>query len=232
MALVKFGAGIVQMSGSIAGTTHARNRYGNYCRSKTKPTNPKSTGQNLVRSALADLVQRWHTTLDAAQRTAWNTYAAAVAMKNKLGEVCYLTGFNHYVRSNSNLLRLALPVVDDAPTELSLPEKDTTLAVTGSAATGNLSVVFANTQPWASEATGHLLVFMGTPQLVTRNFFDGPWKYAGRVNGNESTPPTSPATVTAPMTLVEGQKIWVYARIQRADGRVSEPFRASAIVGA
>ncbi|GAI58374.1 unnamed protein product, partial [marine sediment metagenome] len=39
MALVKYGGGITQMSGSIAGNTFARNRYGNYVRSRTKPIN-------------------------------------------------------------------------------------------------------------------------------------------------------------------------------------------------
>ncbi|GAH28464.1 unnamed protein product, partial [marine sediment metagenome] len=37
MALVKYGAGIIQMSGSIAGDVHARNRFGNYIRPRTKP---------------------------------------------------------------------------------------------------------------------------------------------------------------------------------------------------
>ncbi|GAH50296.1 unnamed protein product, partial [marine sediment metagenome] len=45
MALVKLGGGIVQISGSIAGNTFARNRFGNYMRSRTKPVNPNSTRQ-------------------------------------------------------------------------------------------------------------------------------------------------------------------------------------------
>ncbi|GAH13494.1 unnamed protein product, partial [marine sediment metagenome] len=50
MSLVKYGGGIVQMSGSIAGNTFARNRYGNYVRARTKPINPNSDRQVVVRA--------------------------------------------------------------------------------------------------------------------------------------------------------------------------------------
>lgn len=224
MALVKYGAGVVQMSGSIAGDVHARNRYGNYIRPRTKPVNPNTQEQSNIREALSFLVELWHSGLTAAQRTAWNTYASAVVMKNRLGESVYLTGFNHFVRSNVELKRQALTVIEDGPTELALPEKDPTFEVTGSAATQKLSVTFDNTLGWANEDDGYLFVYMGTPQLATRNFFAGPWAYAGKVDGDSITPPTSPAELDAPFTLVETQKVFMYARIVRADGRLSEPF--------
>lgn len=232
MALVKYGGGVIQMSGSIAGNVHARNRFGNYTRPRTKPVNPNSVAQAAVRAALSFLVESWHSGLTAAQRIAWNTYAAAVAVKNRLGETVYLTGFNHYVRSNVELKRQALTVVEDGPTELALPEKDPTFAVAGDAASQNISATFDNALGWANEASGHLLVYQGQPQLATRNFFGGPWRYAGKVDGNATTPPTSPATIAAPFTLVTGQKVWCYARIVRADGRLSEPMYGSFTVTA
>jgi len=39
MALIRFGGGIVQMLGSIGGTTFARNASGNYARARTTPAN-------------------------------------------------------------------------------------------------------------------------------------------------------------------------------------------------
>jgi len=80
MALVKFGGGVVGMSGSIAGTTFARNRSGSYARAKTKPINPNTTLQNLVRATFAMLSARWAQTLTEAQRTAWNLYASSVSV--------------------------------------------------------------------------------------------------------------------------------------------------------
>lgn len=231
MALVKFGGGVVQMSGSIAGNTHARNRFGNYIRPRTKPVNPNSSFQVAVRSSLAFVVQMWNGALDATQRSGWNTYAAAIAMKNRLGESVYLTGFNHFLRSNAILKTLGLTVLDDPPTALSLPDKDPTFSIACTASDQKIAVTFDNTLDWAGEVGGHLVVYQGVPQLATRNFFGGPWRYTGKVDG-AATPPTSGEELTAAFALVTGQKVTCYARIIRADGRLSEPFYASGVVTA
>ncbi len=102
MALIKFGGGVVQMAGSIAGNVFARNRYGNYARARTKPVNPNSARQVVIRAAIAYLTQHWNGTLTPAERTAWNSYAAAVTMKNRLGENINLTGFNHFINEAGN----------------------------------------------------------------------------------------------------------------------------------
>lgn len=232
MALVKYGGGIIQASGSIAGNTYARNRFGNYIRPRTKPVNPNSSAQVGIRSAMSYLTTYWHATLTAAQRIAWATYASAVAMKNRLGETIYLTGFNHFIRSNCELVNRSLTLVADGPTELALPEKDATFAVAASAASGEISVTFDTGLDWVDEDSSYLMVYQGVPQLATRNFFGGPWRYMDNVEGDSVTPPTSPAAMTAPFTLVEGQRVWCYARIVRVDGRVTEPFYADCIVAA
>jgi hypothetical protein len=230
MALVKFGGGITQMSGSIAGNTFARNRSGNYVRSRTKPVNPNSNSQVLVRSSMAMIVQHWRATLNASKRTAWQTYANAVTMKNKLGESTFLSGFNHYVRSNVYKASMGEATIDDGPTVLALPEKDPTMTIAISVADQKISVSFDNTLPWAGEVGGYLIIYQGEPQNPTRNFFAGPWKHCGRVEGATPVPPVSPEKIAVKYTAVLGQKCWVYARIFRADGRISEPFTASCIV--
>jgi len=227
MALVKFGGGITQMSGSIAGNTFARNRYGNYVRSRTKPVNPNSTSQGVARSSVSFLTARWHDTLTAAQRVAWGTYANAVAMKNKLGETTYLSGFNHYIRSNAQRKQNALSTISAGPTTLALPGKDTTLAIQLNAAAQQISVVFDNTLPWAAETGSYMLLYMGSPQLATRNFFAGPWKYAGKISGATGSAPTSPQVINAPFTITAGQKVWCYATIVMLDGRVTEKMFCS-----
>lgn len=227
MALIKYGGGVIQMSGSIAGNTFARNRYGNYARAKTKPVNPNTIAQVAVRSAVTFLVDRWASTLTEAQRTAWKTYADAVNMVNRLGETVQLSGFNHYIRSNTTLQVQSKTLVDAGPTTLSLPEKDSTFAATASAATQLISVTFDDTMEFLDEDDAYMFVYQGQPQKATRNFFAGPWKYGTSIDGDSVTPLTSPQTFTAPFTLVEGQKSWLYARIQRADGRISEKFFCS-----
>jgi len=232
MALVKYGGGVVDMRGSIAGNTFSRNRYGNYIRAKTMPINPNSVFQQVVRAAIAFLTERWYSTVTEAQRSAWATYAAGVSMNNKLGESIHLSGFNHYIRSNSILKQLGLAPIDAGPTVLEIPEQDPTFAITASEATQLISVAGDDTMEWLDEDLAYLVTFMGVPQNITRNFFDGPWRVMDSIAGDSVTPPTLPDTQTAPFTLTEGQKIWTYARIIRADGRVSTPFRNSCTIAA
>ncbi len=232
MALIKFGGGIVQMSGSIAGNTFARNRYGNYVRARTKPINPNTARQILIRAALAFLTTRWSQTLTAVQRTAWNLYAANVVMTNKLGESMNLSGFNHYIRSNTLLKRFGAVPVDDGPVIFEIPAADPTFSVTASEATQQLTFVYDDTLAWNNEDEGFLSLFQGQPQNAQRNFFGGPWRFAGAVAGATGVPAPSPRLLDVEFAIAEGQRQWVYARISRADGRMSAPFRADVFVGA
>ena len=232
MALVKYGAGIVQMSGSIAGTTFARNRYGNYARSKTTPVNPNTALQIAVRAALSELTVRWSQTLSAAQRTAWNLYASNVTMTNRLGETINLTGFNHYIRSNSVRTRYAIAPVDDGPVIFELPPIDPALSCTISTATQVITVAFDDVFAWASEDLAHLAIYQGSPQNAQRNFFAGPWRNAAIIFGSAGVPITTPQDIPVSFAVATGQHVWIYARISRADGRLSQPFRADAFVAA
>ena len=232
MALVKFGAGITQMSGSIGGTTFARNRSGNYARARTKPVNPRSALQALVKAAISLMTVRWAETLSGAQRIAWNLYASNVGSKNKLGETINLSGFNHYIRSNSLLSRSGLAIVDDAPITFELPAADPTFAITASQAAQTLIVTYDAALAWLNEDGGFLYVFQGAPQNTQRIFFAGPWRLIGFVSGVDPAGPAGPAEIAVQFPIGEGQKMWAYARIQRADGRVSEIFRAETWVTA
>ena len=218
-----------QMSGSLGGLTASHNRFGSYFRSRTIPTNPNSSRQNVVRSQLAALSQYWNATLTSTQRSQWDVYAAAVPWTNRVGQSVKLTGFNMFCRSNAALLQAGLTQVDDGPAILTLPETDPTLAVTISAATQLASVAYDNSLPWANEAGGALLISIGTPQAASRNYFGGPYRYAGLEAGSTPTPPTSPQTVTCPFTVQAGQKVWCEARVVRADGRLSTRFLCTGV---
>ncbi len=225
MALIKFGGGVVQASGSIGGTTYARNRFGNYSRSRTKPVNPQSQTQGVIRSSLAYLSQYWSANLDVTERGQWATYAAAVPSQNRLGESVYLTGFNMFLRTNIINIANGGAVIDAGPTTLTMPETDPTMEATFTASTQIISISFDDALPWATETGAKMYIYQGQPQSATRNFFKGPWKYAGTIDANDTTP----AAISAAFPIVAGQKIWVYGRIQRADGRLSSPFRFSGL---
>ncbi|GAH79094.1 unnamed protein product, partial [marine sediment metagenome] len=183
MALVRYGAGIVQMSGSIGGTTFARNRSGNYARARTTPVNPASDLQETRRAAIAQLADRWAQIVTPVQRTAWNLYASSVAMKNRLGEVVHLSGYNHYLRSNSCVLLTGDPPVDAGPVIFELPDQDPLFTFSASEAAQTITYVFDDGQAWVDEDGGWILKFQGKPQNAQRNFFAGPWRLHGLIEG-------------------------------------------------
>lgn len=232
MALIKYGGGIVQMSGSIAGNTYARNRYGNYARARTKPTNPNTGLQQAVRTAVAQLTMRWSQTVTAVQRAAWNLYADNVAMTNKLGETMHLSGFNHYVRSNAFLQAYNKTIVDAGPVIFELPEADSLFSITATEGPPAINVTFDDTLDWDNETGGYLIYYQGAPQNPQRNFFDGPWRLLSYTAGVTGAPVASPVVESPVFGLSQGQRQWVYARILRADGRLSQPFRADTFCAA
>lgn len=230
MALVKFGAGVVQMSGSIGGTTFARNSSGNYARSRTTPVNPQSSRQTAVRASIAFLAAAWSSTLSQAQRDAWKDYAAAVVMSNRLGEATFISGFNHYLRSNSLRKRSAKGLRNDGPIILEIPAQDPTFAITAEAGAQTITVSFDNGLAWANEDSAHCMIFQGQPQNAQREFFDGPWRIVGVLDGSSASPAVSGTAFPVDYAVGLGQREFVYARISRADGRLSEPFRANSLV--
>ncbi len=226
MGLVVFGQGVAKISGRVGGSIFANNRGGNYVKNFAVPVNPNTTPQQEVRSALSDLVVGWLDDLTDTQRAAWETYGENVAMTNRIGDTIFLTGQQHYIRSNSLLKRSGLTLVDDGPVVFEIPASDPTLALTGTATTQDVTLVYDDQMTWPDENGGFLFIFLGQPQNAQRNFFDGPWRLTDFVTGINGAPPTSPTVSTAPFAISEGQHLWAYARIMRADGRLSEAFRA------
>lgn len=232
MALVKYGLGIAQLSGRIGGSVYARNPYSNYVRNHTVPVNPDTGLQQRARAALAVLVERWNETLTVAQRTAWNLYGSSVAMLNRLGETIYLSGFNHYIRSNSFLAQYGITLIDDGPTTFTLADQDPITAIVGSEATQQFTLTFDDTMAWPAEDNAYMTALMGSPQNPDRNFFAGPWKGIRYLSGNAGAPLASPLPLGALHAITQGQRCWVQLRIYRADGRVSTPWTENCIVGA
>lgn len=229
---VKFGGGIVDARGSVAGNTFSRNHYGPYIRARVTPVNPNTARQQLVKASIAFLAARWSNTLTLAQRTAWNLYGSSVAMLDNLGATIYLTGYNHYIRSNLIARMVPYPIVDNGPTVFEVPAQDPTFAVTASEATQILTMAYDATLAWAVEDLAYMYFFQGKPQNAQRVTFFGPWRFIGSVAGIDPGGPVTPHAGAAQFAIAEGQHQWVYARIQRADGRLSQPFRADTFCAA
>lgn len=232
MALVQYGGGILDMRGSIGGQVHSRNRFGNIIRARTTPVNPQSPRQNLVRSIIQLLASAWPNVLTQAQRDAWEIYASNIPRTNKLGASIRLTGFNMYIRSNTPILQALDTRVDDAPTILSLPPGDPQMIGTVDEAGQQISVAFDENLDWVNQDEGHMFVYMSQPKNRGTNFIGGPFRFAGAIDGDSTTAPTSPTVISAPFQVAENQVIVVRARISEEDGRLSDLFRSQSAVTA
>jgi len=232
MALIRMGAGITDIRGSIGGTTFSKNRYGNYARGRITPVNPNSSAQQAVRNIMGSIVSQWFSDLNATQRAAWGVYAAEINFTNKLGESITLTGFNHFVRTNIARKSNGMTVILTAPVELTLPPTDGDFAVDVSEASQLMTVNFDDGADWCSEDSAYMSIHQGMPQNSARSFFGGHFRRIGSILGDSGSPPSSPQTIALTFPAAVTQKDWAFGRVQRADGRLSEKFRDDCIVGA
>lgn len=212
-------------SGSLGGATASHNKGGQYFRRRAIPTNPGSALQVAVRNLVSTYSAAWANVLTGAQRAAWATYAANVDWTDSLGQTIKLSGQQMYVRSQVARVQSGLSTVAAGPTVYTLAQL-TTPSATGVAATSVYTFTFNNADLWATQVGGALLVYTSRPQSVGINYFKGPYRYAGRINGAVS-PPTSPQTVTGAFVGAAGAQVFWQVRAVNADGRMSAALRGS-----
>src|SRR5213594_7639 len=114
----------VPQSGSVAGVTSSRNRFGQYRRTRATPVNPNSTFQGAVRARFSVNSAAWRA-LTAAQRAGWADLGTSMTRTDSLGQTYALTGFQAYCSLNNNNLAAGNAVVSDAPV-LTTPSAITT----------------------------------------------------------------------------------------------------------
>jgi hypothetical protein len=168
---------ITAASGSVGGATWSRNAAGMYIRARATPVNPNTSRQSAVRAAMSSMVVYWHSTLTAAERAAWDTYAANTPLTDPLGQQQTVSGQNMFLRSNILRQWRSLGVIDAAPTDFDLGQP--VVSVTS-------VVVAAGTLTWTytvggagTDTTGDKFLYIGVAQNAGRNFFKGPYQLAG-----------------------------------------------------
>lgn len=228
MAVFTPGGGVAAISGSIGGTVFSRNRGGAYMRLRAIPVNPNTVFQQEVRSLMATLTSRWLDTLTEDQRAAWDTYADNVHLPNPLGADRNVGGLGMYCRSNISRLQadpVFLTRVDDAPVIFNLGPYTLPVLDNAIESAQTADVAFDNADDWAGETGSAMLIYGSRARNPSTNYFKGPYRFAHVIEGDDTTPPTSPATVTWPFPFVETQRLFLFARVTRLDGRLSSPFR-------
>lgn len=120
MAKVKFSAMISGMSGKLNGSVFARNRGGDYLRTKVTPSNPQTAAQSAVRSVFGSLSQAWRS-LTEAQRTAWRSVVDQWQSTDVFGDLKSPSGSNLYVRLNVNAQKVNAAPINEPPNPRGVP---------------------------------------------------------------------------------------------------------------
>jgi len=167
-------------SGSQAGTTAGRNRFGQYERTRAIPVNPRSSAQGIVRARMSANSSAWRA-LTGAQRAGWAGLGAQITRTDSLGQSYTQQGNQCYASINNNRLLCGLTPVADAPA-LTTPLAIITATVTLTAA--SLSIAYTLT-PLA--AATYLAVF-ASPQRSAGRSFEGDFRFVKLSTAAQASP--------------------------------------------
>jgi hypothetical protein len=171
----------------------------------------------------------WRDTLTDDQRAAWDLYGENTDWQNRIGQTVNLTGQAHYIRQYVASMLYDRAPASEGPTSFGLPDPPELWTPSISVGADQLSIAFT-----ASMDTDDLdwLFFMGMPKPASHNFFNGPWRFAGAIEGDQASAPESPQTFDLPWPVGEDQRVWVYGRALDPEGRLSAKFRKILAVAA
>lgn len=216
----------VPQSGSVAGMTSSRNRFGQYKRTRATPVNPNTARQVLVRTRLVAASQAW-AALDSGIRAQWVTYANAHAVTDSLGQSIYLTGHQAFVSHYSAWANAGLVPADVPPSEA--PVAAPVLSVFAPEAGGAVSMNVAV----APTATVPLVVEAG-PYTSAGVDFNADYRFIQAFTAYTSTTVVVFTTAIGSKfgVAAAGQKIFVRARYVSLLGGVSAYATISSVVTA
>jgi hypothetical protein len=114
MALVRFGGGVSELRGSIAGQTFSRTGAGAVVRNRIKPVATPTPLQTLRRSQMETVMNNMRT-LSNAQIEDWISYAETVTKTNRLGESYTPSWAQVFQSINMNMLLQGDGIREDPP---------------------------------------------------------------------------------------------------------------------
>lgn len=209
-------------SGSQAGTTASRNRYGQYKRTRATPVNPNSTAQGLVRARMSANAAAWRTLTDA-QRAGWNDLALSMNRSDALGQSYSLTGFQAFCSVNNNKALAGDASVTAAPV---LVTPSTILTVTPTVSSVALSLAYTPTPMPAATR----LILYASPQRSAGRAFESDIRYIQVTAAAAASPLNGLAAYTAKFGVpVTGNRIF-FSLVSYSGGFLSGPFLTSAVV--
>ena len=181
MAKVVFGNGVSSISGSIAGNTYSRNRFGPYIRTRALPVNPNTAAQQLARSRFSTVSAQWRQ-LTQAQRDSWENAGEELFNSNPQGFPAPLSGAQAFAAYNNINLLIGNSITTTAPAvdkSAEITAADLVLDTGGPALVELDSIT-------GEEITDNLILIYATgPVSPGRSFFRrSDYRYVGAINEN------------------------------------------------
>lgn len=212
----------VPQSGSIAGTTSSRNRFGQYKRTRAIPVNPSSPQQLVMRARMSTNASGWRALTDA-QRAGWTSLGLQMTRTDSLGQTYDLNGFLAYCSVNNNNLDAGNAIVSDAPAIVTPPQLLTaTITLTAAA----FSIAYTTTPLGA----GQRLFMFASPQRSAGRKFNGDYRLIAVTAAAAASPHNLLAAYTARLGVpVVGNRIFLSLAVYQA-GFVGAPFGVSQVV--
>lgn len=159
MALVKFGGGVTEFRGTLAGNIFSRNKGGAYVKKFTIPTNPQTQAQLAIRAIFSQISTAW-SGLTQAQRDGWIARAATIPFENSVGDEYFLSGKGLFQKVNTVTLSVEEAVFENIPGDSVVP--DTVAEYTIAASVGAQSIIL--TSDTANIPADRKYVTDGAPQ--------------------------------------------------------------------
>jgi len=209
----------IPQSGSVAGTTSSRNRFGQYRRTRAVPVNPNSTAQGVVRARMSANAAAWRA-LTNLQREGWDGLGLSMTRTDSLGQSYTLTGFQAYCSVNNVKSLCGDATVSDAP-ELVTPSTILTATVTLTSAA--LSIAYT---PTPMPASTRLAVFASPQRSAGRNF-EADLRFIQVTAAAAASPVNAFSAYSAKFgTPVTGNKVF-FSLVSITGGFESGPFLTS-----
>jgi hypothetical protein len=150
MARIRNGALAGQISGSMAGQTFSRNRYGAYVRNRSIPVNPGSVHQVQARGIMSHVASLWGG-LTEAQRESWRVWALTNPIMDPFGDSQILAGQAAFNQLNCRLWRQGPTIINVPPTSPA-PVGLNTITLSTDIGAGDFNVAFTATPTGANAA--------------------------------------------------------------------------------
>jgi hypothetical protein len=228
MALVRFGGGVADARGSLAGVTFSRSAAGATMRQRVKPVRIRNNATSAARSRFGYLASLWTSTLTDTKRIAWAGWSAGSPWKNALGDPITLKGADAYIRVNGIRALAGLPRLDDPPTALGMAASPG-FTITGAVDGTHLSIVAAPTGWNPLDPLDTLVLFNFPPCNGGRNIAPAGRRYWEKLSGATPVPPTFPMSITTGYTARTGNRMFVECVHVDTQGRVSVPVLANVL---